>query len=173
LIEVLSDFRVPAIEYLGRGSTGSEIDGLTAEHGISLNRETREWFSLVGGPGPSIPPDLALMFSPEFVPVSLSFALERRAWLLDKVGPSGPEDLRLEGIDLFMPMSAGPPMHCAVQGRGDTAPVHWFSTQDAHDTYMIEMWPSIEAMVTGWLYSWESGSFVYEPNGVVVLDPGP
>lgn len=170
LIELQSDLKVPAIGDIERGLPSEAIDRLTAMHGMTLNRETREWFGSVGGIASSKPPDLFIMLSPEFVPVSLAFALERRAWLLENHGPSRPDDVRLDGIERFMPMSAGPPMHCAVQGREDTAPVHFFSTQDAHDSYMIEEWPSIEHMVSDWILAWDSGTFVYEPTGAVTLD---
>jgi hypothetical protein len=46
--------------------------------------------------------------------------------------------------------------------------VHWYSAQDASDTYMHEMWPSIEWMVTDWISAWTDGTFEYEANGVVI-----
>src|SRR5262249_46793836 len=105
LLSLLAELRVPTIEHLLPGLLDAEIDRLAAAKGVELNAETREWFRLIGGPGPTRPAGMSIMFSPEFEPVSLQTALEiKQSCLMANFGPSGPSDLRLDGIEHFMPL---------------------------------------------------------------------
>lgn len=169
LFDVLGEHRAPVSDYIKPGRRDAEVRAMLDGVGLQPSQELVEWFGYLDGIDEMrCPRDLVCQMAPGFTPLSLEGAIYSRSVLVDlHTDPSS--DLCIPDIADFLPLENGDACHGVMEMLESVSPVHWYDPEEPEHS-VTERWSSLEHMLLSWIEKWESGTFMLEENGSVVVD---